>query len=197
MKSQVVAFLPFGLVVCLAAAAFAVKQQDAAGHDHASRTAPAVVKGVAVLRPTAGNQVAGTVAFAQEGDAVRVVADVTGLKPNAKHGFHIHEFGDCSAMDGTSAGGHFNPMGMPHGAPTDSKHHGGDFGNLEANADGKAHLELVMQGISLGGGPTSILGRGVIVHLLEDDLKSQPTGNAGARSACGTIGIAKDGIAKY
>jgi len=181
--------LVLAVAVGLATAGLAGAQQPSTG-------APKVVKAVAAVRPTAGNMASGTVTFTQEGDGVRAVADITGLKPNGKHGFHIHEFGDCTAPDATSAGGHFNPMGTKHGAPTDPQHHGGDFGNLQADADGKAHLDLTMPGISLNAGPTGIVGRGVIVHLMEDDFKTQPTGNAGARIGCGAIGIAKDGIAK-
>jgi superoxide dismutase, Cu-Zn family len=180
----------------IAAVAPALAQQPLALHQAGNTTAPAVARAVAVLHPTAGNQATGTVTFTQEGQVVKVVAEVTGLKPNAKHGFHVHELGDCSALDASSAGGHFNPMSMPHGAPGDMKHHGGDLGNLQADAQGKAHIELTLADVTLGAGAMGILGRGVIVHLMEDDLKTQPTGNSGARIACGTIGLAKDGVAK-
>lgn len=146
-------------------------------------------RAVAVLNPTENSQVRGLVTFTRVGSEIRVVADVTGLTPG-KHGFHIHEFGDCSAKDGTSAGGHFNPATHPHGAPTDAQRHVGDLGNLEAGADGKAHLEWSDSKLALGGS-SSIIGRGVIVHASVDDLKTQPTGNAGARLACGSIGVAK------
>lgn len=148
-----------------------------------------VARAVAVLNPTENSQVRGLVTFTKVGSEIRVVADVTGLTPG-KHGFHIHEFGDCSAKDGTSAGGHFNPATQPHGAPTDTQRHVGDLGNLEAGADGKAHLEWADSKLALGG-VSSIIGRGVIVHASIDDLKTQPTGNAGARLACGSIGVAK------
>ena len=146
-------------------------------------------KAVAVLHPTEGNSVSGTITFTREGNAVKVIADLTGLKPGT-HGFHIHEFGDCSAKDGASAGGHFNPASMPHGAPADKQRHAGDLGNIEAGQDGKAHLEIADSVLKLDGAG-SILGRGVIVHAAPDDLKTQPTGNAGGRQACGVIGIAK------
>jgi Cu-Zn family superoxide dismutase len=112
-----------------------------------------------------------------------------GLK-KGKHGFHIHEFGDCSAPDGTSAGGHFNPEGKMHGAPVDMSRHAGDMGNIEADESGKAHLEYIDPMMSLTG-DHSIIGRSVILHQNEDDLKTQPTGNAGPRIACGVIGVAK------
>jgi Cu-Zn family superoxide dismutase len=145
-------------------------------------------KAVAVLHSASGSQVMGTVTFTQVGDTVQVVADITGLTPG-KHAFHIHEFGDCSAADASSAGGHFNPMKKPHGAPDNPERHEGDMGNLEADSTGKAHLELKDSMLKLSG-ENSILGRGVIVHEKVDDW-SQPTGNAGGRQACGVIGVVK------
>ena len=146
-------------------------------------------KAIAVLHPTAGNTVAGLVTFTNSGDEVKVVADITGLTPG-KHGFHIHEFGDCSSSDGSSAGGHFNPAHRNHGAPDASDRHAGDLGNIEADASGKAHLEWSDKMMKLSG-PDSIIGHAVIVHEKADDLKTQPTGNAGGRLACGVIGVAK------
>jgi Cu-Zn family superoxide dismutase len=147
-----------------------------------------VTKAIAVLHPASGSQVAGTVTFTKTGDTVQVVADITGLTPG-KHAFHIHEFGDCSAADASSAGSHFNPMKKPHGAPDNPERHAGDMGNLEADSNGKAHLELKDSMLKLSG-ENSILGRGVIVHEKVDDW-SQPVGNAGGRQACGVIGVAK------
>jgi len=143
----------------------------------------------AELKPTEGNQGSGIVTFTDVDGTVRIVADLEGLKPG-KHGFHIHEKGDCSAPDASSAGGHFNPSGTPHGAPENppDQRHVGDLGNLEAAADGKAHYEWVGEVISLEG-PNSIVGKAVIVHAEPDDLTSQPTGNAGARVACGVIQV--------
>jgi Cu-Zn family superoxide dismutase len=154
-----------------------------------SAQAESVTKAVAVLSSTKGNSVSGTVTFTKVDGGVKIVADVTGLTPGL-HGFHIHEFGDCSAADATSAGGHFNPHHMQHGGPDAAVRHAGDFGNLEADASGKAHYERVDTMISLEGAD-SIVGHGVIVHEKADDLKTQPTGNAGARVACGAIGVAK------
>jgi Cu-Zn family superoxide dismutase len=148
-----------------------------------------VSKAVCVVYPTQGNNVTGTVTFTGVNGGVKVVADLQGLS-KGKHGIHIHECGDCTAADGTSAGGHFNPMSMSHGAPMDAMRHAGDMGNIEADDAGKAHLEYVDPTISLTG-DNSIIGRSVIVHKNEDDLKTQPTGNAGARVACGVIGIGK------
>ena len=148
-----------------------------------------VNKAICVLYPTQGNNVSGTITFLQTDKGVNVVADLTGLSAG-KHGFHIHEFGDCSSADGTSAGGHYNPSGKSHGAPMDMSRHMGDMGNLEADAAGKAHLEYVDAVIQLNG-PGSIIGKSIIVHKGEDDLKSQPAGNAGPRVACGVIGVSK------
>lgn len=148
-----------------------------------------IMKCIAVLHPTKGSSVSGVVRFEAIEGGVHVVADISGLTPG-KHGIHIHEYGDCSSDDGSSAGGHFNPNGMPHGMPTSEQRHVGDLGNIEADKDGKAHLDYVDAMISFSG-KNSIVGRGVIVHEKEDDLKTQPTGAAGARIACGVIGVAK------
>ena len=156
----------------------------------AQNTPPAAVtKAIAVLHPTDGNKVRGTVTFTQVGDKVKVVAHIEGLTPG-NHGFHIHEWGDCSSKDGMATGGHFNPAGAPHAAPEAAQRHAGDMGNIEANQEGVAHLEFNDPVMKLSG-PGSIIGRGMIVHANPDDLKTQPTGNAGGRLACGVIGVAK------
>ncbi len=171
-----------------------VSSQDMQGMQHSGKEMMAgqrteVTKAIAVLSPAPNSQVQGVVTFEKTDKGIKIIADVSGLTPG-KHGFHIHEFGDCSAADYTSAGPHFMTEGESHGAPADPMRHRGDMGNLEADANGKAHLEWVDNGISFSG-PNSILGRSVIIHANEDDLKTQPTGNAGARIACGIIGIAK------
>ena len=157
--------------------------------NHEQMQKPQAAKAIAVLNPTKDKSVHGTVTFETMEKGVRVVADLTGLAPG-KHGFHIHEFGDTSSDDGTSAGGHFNPTAMPHSMPSSDKRHVGDLGNIEADKDGKAHLDYIDTMISLSG-DTNIVGRAVVVHEKEDDLKTQPTGNAGARLAYGVIGVAK------
>ena len=147
------------------------------------------VRAAAELKPTEGSRVSGTVTFVAADGEVRVVADLQGLEPG-KHGFHVHEKGDCSAPDASSAGGHLNPAGSSHGAQTDpgEKRHVGDLGNVEADADGKVHLEVTDQVIALEG-ENSIVGKAVVVHAQADDLTSQPTGDAGGRLACGVIEI--------
>jgi Cu-Zn family superoxide dismutase len=152
---------------------------------------PAPLKATAVLHPAAGNKVSGTVTFTEEADGVRVEADITGLTPG-KHGFHVHQFGDCSALDLASAGGHFNPTNKPHAGPDAAERHVGDMGNVEADASGTAKLSYVDHEISLTNDQRSVIGRSVIVHAKADDLKSQPAGDSGARVACGIIGIAKN-----
>ena len=138
------------------------------------------------LEPTKGNAAAGTVDFVQKGDKVAVAAKVTGLAPGS-HGFHIHEKGDCSSGDGMSAGGHFNPAGKPHAHPTDANRHAGDMPMLVADASGSASLTVDLDVITIGSGATDIVGKAVIVHKDPDDFKTQPTGNSGARVACGVI----------
>lgn len=148
-----------------------------------------VFKAHCVLSPKGEHAVIGAITFMQLDDGVRIIADVAGLSPG-KHGFHIHEHGDCSAVDAASAGGHFNPLNKKHGGPDSSERHLGDLGNLEANRSGFAHYDRVDKEISLNG-PNSIIGKSIIVHADEDDLKTDPTGNSGARIACGEIIISK------
>ena len=152
----------------------------------AATAAAAQGKVSATLAPSAGNSVAGTVTFVQEGSKVIVVAEVSGLKPGP-HGFHVHEKGDCSAPDFTSAGGHFNPGGQPHGDPSHAAHHAGDMPLLVADALGRASLRAEVSPMAIGGGTNDIVGKSVVVHADADDFKSQPAGNSGARIACGVI----------
>jgi Cu-Zn family superoxide dismutase len=154
-----------------------------------SLSADDTAKAIAVVHPASGSQVQGTVTFTKTGDEMKVVADLTGLTPG-KHGFHVHEFGECSSPDAKSAGGHFNPTNAPHAGHDIEMRHVGDLGNIEADASGKAHLELTDKKMTFSG-ENSVVGRSVIVHEKADDLKSQPTGDAGGRVGCGVIGIAK------
>ncbi len=140
----------------------------------------------AQLAPTQGNTASGVVNFTQLGDKVLVDADIAGLTPG-EHGFHIHEKGDCSATDGTSAGGHFNPNGHAHGNPATPEHHVGDLPMLTADASGHAKLHVELTSITLQEGAGNIVGKSVIVHQKVDDYQTQPSGNSGARVACGVI----------
>src|SRR5262249_11745657 len=142
-------------------------------------------RAVAVLHAFGKGHVSGVVYFEQKGDIVEITGKVTGLKAG-KHGFHVHEFGDCT--DPKCSGGHFNPTGMPHGGPDDEKRHAGDLGNIVANEDGVATINMKDRVIRLSG-KNSIIGRALIVHADPDDLKPQPPGNAGDRIGCGVIGI--------
>jgi superoxide dismutase, Cu-Zn family len=152
-----------------------------------SATAQALNVLEAKIEPTQGNNVRGTVRFTAQADgSVQVVADLTGLTPNAQHAIHVHETGDCSAPDAMSAGGHYNPEAKPHGLPPAEERHAGDLGNLTADAAGNAHYVITVNNISVSNGKNPVLGKAVIVHAKVDD-GGQPTGNAGARVGCGVI----------
>lgn len=138
------------------------------------------------MQSRSGSAVTGTARFTQSGDQVLVRVEVSGLTSGQEHGFHIHEKGDCSAPDAMSAGGHFNPTAKPHG-PQAGEHHGGDLPALKADASGKAVASFAVTGVTVAPGPTSIVGRALVVHKDADDYKTQPTGNSGARLACGVI----------
>ncbi len=155
-----------------------------------AQSAPAAAKGaVAKLKATANNSASGEVTFTQEADGVRVSGTFSGVpfKPgDAKHGFHVHEKGDCSAPDAMSAGGHFNPAGKHHGAPDAADRHAGDMGNFDVDAYNNGRINYVDKTMTLSG-PNTIIGRSVIIHEKVDDFTTQPTGNSGARLACGVI----------
>lgn len=140
---------------------------------------------IAVLSPKSGSSVKGIVTFIKVSDGIKVIAEIEGLTPG-QHGFHIHEFGDCSDPEGKSAGEHFNPEKMPHSGHDSEKRHVGDFGNILADNSGKAKFELIDKKISFEG-TNSIIGKSVIVHVNPDDLTTQPSGNSGKRLACGLI----------
>lgn len=144
------------------------------------------LKAQAAIKPTQGNAVSGTVSFQQRGAVLHVEATLSGLTPGA-HGFHVHEKGDCSAGDASSAGGHFNPHGKMHGHPGQGEHHAGDMPQLMADASGKASLTVDLAEPGMGAGLGNVVGRSVVVHAGPDDFKSQPAGNSGARVACGVI----------
>jgi Cu-Zn family superoxide dismutase len=170
-----------GLAVLAALAVFTLAR---AADDHGHKHAPEPVnEGVALLVPMKASGVAGTIVLKQGKGSVQLSGEVTGLKPG-KHGFHIHMFGDLRAPDGISAGGHYNPHGHPHGGPEAKEHHEGDLGNLDANDQGVAKVDVKADHVELA----DILGRSLVVHADADDLKTQPAGNAGPRIAIGVIG---------
>jgi Cu-Zn family superoxide dismutase len=148
-------------------------------------SAPPAPSAQALIAPTQGNTASGTVTFVERDGKVLVEADIKDLAPGV-HGFHIHDKGDCSAADGSSAGGHFNPTGAQHGSPISGPHHAGDMPMLLASDSGHAKLRVELDSLALSG-PNTIVGRAVIVHAQADDFQTQPTGNSGARVACGVI----------
>lgn len=168
---------------------------EQANEDATTDVEPATdfTEAVAVIHPTEGNEVTGTVTLSMVENGVNIQADISGLSEGL-HGFHIHQYGDCRAADGTSAGGHYAPdEGSEHGAPTDPNSHDGDLGNIEADADSNATLNITSQDITMNGAK-SIMGRGIVIHSGEDDYESQPSGAAGSRVACGVIGIANPDV---
>jgi Cu-Zn family superoxide dismutase len=150
----------------------------------------AMMKGrvaVATLTPTQGNNARGLIVYHQMGDgSLMMHAQISGLKPGAEHGFQGHATGVCASTDGASAGGHFNPDGKPHG-PQGAAHHAGDMPALKADANGAVDLKAKLVGPTVTAGPASLVGRAVIMHANPDDYTTQPTGNSGARIACGVI----------
>ncbi len=140
---------------------------------------------LAELQPTTGQTAQGSVWLVQKRDYVAVHARVKGLKPGSEHGFHIHENGDCSD-NGNAAGGHFNPAGAPHGAVT-GPHHLGDMPSLRADAGGEAEYQYDIRGVLMSGGAGDLMGKAAVVHANPDDYATQPSGNSGARIACGVI----------
>lgn len=187
---KIASFLVMGSLAAVAAAAQTSSDAPAASPAPPAKAAVGpVIRAVAVLHPAKDGKVDGTLTFTREGTDMKVSGRITGLAAGT-HGFHIHEFGDCSAADFSSAGGHYNPTGHQHAAPGVAQRHIGDLGNIEAGADGVATVSYTDTRLRFEGAH-GILGRGVIVHANPDDLKTQPTGNAGGRVACGVIGVAK------
>ncbi|KRG71985.1 superoxide dismutase family protein [Pseudoxanthomonas dokdonensis] len=155
-------------------------------------TTSSAQQAVANLASASGSLVSGKLTLVPMTDGVHVTGTIGGLAPNSSHGFHVHEKGDCSAADATSAGGHFNPFANPHGKAEAGKHHAGDIDNITANSDGVAQVNAHLSGVTLGGGAANdIAGKAFIVHAAPDDYTSQPSGNAGARLACGVITVTR------
>ncbi len=159
-------------------------QEIAAAFDAlaSSRRAP-VIEAAAQIKSFKGDQINGRVVFTKVSDGIKIVADIDGLTPG-KHGFHIHEFGDCTSPE--TVGAHFNPTSHKHGGPDSQERHVGDLGNLVADETGHAHYERVDKVISFEG-EKSILGRSIVIHAGADDFTTQPTGNSGDKIACGLI----------
>lgn len=180
------------LAGCAGSSKSSSASSSAAGATTATTAASASSTGgptraTATLQPKSGSNTAGTVTFQQQPGGVMMTAAITGLPPNSVHGFHVHEKGDCSAPDAMSAGGHFNPTGKPHGQMTMPDHHAGDMNNLTADASGNVRVSMLLPDLTVGTGANSVIGRAVVVHKDPDDYKTQPTGNAGGRIACGVV----------
>ena len=153
----------------------------------AKPAAPAGAQAKATIEPRSGSNVRGWATFTERSTGgVAVVVHIENAPPGI-HGLHVHEKGDCSAPDASSAGGHFNPGGDPHAGPTDMHRHAGDLGNITIEANGTGHLELVTDLLTVRPGPNSVVGRAVVFHEKADDLKTQPTGGAGGRLGCGVV----------
>lgn len=186
MKSSVLALL----IPCALLAAC-----NQAPESSASDATPAValqeepaVSAQAVLAGASGNEAAGVLQLTAAQGGVSITGEITGLSHNAQHGFHVHEIGDCSAPDASSAGGHLNPAGAGHGNPQSPERHLGDMPNLTSDDAGKAVVSVTIPEATLhGGGPNDLVGRAVVVHAGRDDYVSQPAGDSGARIACGVV----------
>lgn len=181
------------LITALGLAGVAQAQQQDQAHTQAQQDATQLETlnrpATANLQPTQGNQAKGTVTFTPSDDAnkVRVQVHLSQLNPGGVHGLHVHEKGDCSAPDASSAGDHFNPAGKLHGDRTAAVRHGGDLGNVEASSAGKVSVTFDVDDISVSDGKQGIIGKSVILHEKADDLQTQPSGNSGNRIACAVI----------
>jgi len=168
-------------VLVAAGLLFGAGTAPVAAHDH-------MMSSTAVLVATSGSSVSGSLKFRESKNrVVHISGTVEGLTPG-KHGFHIHVNGNCDSPDGMGAGGHYAPAGGRHGAPDSKDRHLGDLGNIEADASGRAVVDVMAHGITIAlMGAASVDSRSIVIHASEDDF-SDPAGNSGARVACGVIG---------
>ncbi|HZF98937.1 MAG TPA: superoxide dismutase family protein [Pseudoxanthomonas sp.] len=176
------------LVLAACASTLAPTRRPASAAQPRIPTTSTAKQAVANLASASGSLVSGKLTLVPTADGVHVTDTVGGLPPNGVHGFHVHETGDCSAADASSAGAHFNPFGAPHGKVGGGGHHAGDADNITANAGGVATVNAHLRNVTLGGGAINdVAGRAVVVHAAPDDYTRQPSGDAGARLACGLI----------
>ena len=171
--------------------------EEGAGQETINTTAPppepetvALESATATLQGAPGDtDFKGTITITPEGDGVKVVAHLEGVDADGEHGFHVHETGECTHGEGdkhfTSAGSHFNPTGAEHACPSTEPRHAGDLGNVQVT-EGAGHAEITTNLLSLSG-PNSVVGKAIILHAKADDCKTQPTGDAGDRLACGVV----------
>lgn len=190
-SSSLLAISCIMLAVAFGLGMFALPSAQAQGMKKDMKMADAVC----LLYPTEGNTAEGIIHFHEMNGEVMIHVELSGLEPNSTHGFHAHEYGDCSATDGTSAGGHYNPGKHPHALPPTTPRHAGDFGNVHANDHGMVDTVITVSNVSIDGPKNPLVGKGIILHAKPDD-GGQPTGNAGARIACGVIGLSKPTMMK-
>lgn len=184
MKRISVILLGVALLTALGAstAAGSGRRRVSVKSDERRQPTSAIVR----LEARSGSNTTGTATFKEKNGQVKVTVEIRGATPGT-HGIHLHENGDCSAPDAASAGAHFNPHQTMHGAPVSDPHHAGDFGNINVGQNGKGKLTMTLKGLTVGAGAASVVGRSLVVHAAPDDLKTQPSGNSGARIACGVI----------
>ena len=152
---------------------------------------PSAKHAIATIGPASDSSVTGMAVFTQNGDQITLTIEIQNTSPGI-HAVHIHEKGDCSATDGKSAGGHWNPTGVAHGKWGEGEFHLGDIGNITVGEDGTGSIELTTDLWEIGtGSDVDVVGRGIIVHASADDFTSQPSGAAGARIGCGAIALAE------
>ncbi|QSX74392.1 superoxide dismutase family protein [Lysobacter arenosi] len=186
MNTTLNTLLAATVVVAVAACSSAPKTKAPATPTAVSTAKAATVN----LASASASLVSGKLSVVPMGDGVHLTGEIGGFAPYSTHAIHIHEKGDCSAADASSAGGHFNPSASPHGKVDSGAHHGGDMNNIVADGEGVAKVNVHAKGVTLGGGAANdVAGKAVIVHASADDYKTQPTGNAGGRIACGVITV--------
>ena len=152
---------------------------------------PSAKQAIATIGPASDSSVTGMATFTQNSDQITLTIEIQGATPGI-HAVHIHESGDCSAPDGKSAGGHWNPTGVAHGKWGEGEFHLGDLGNITVGEDGTGGIELTTDLWEIGtGSDVDVIGRGIVVHAGADDFTSQPSGDAGARIGCGAIALAE------
>jgi Cu-Zn family superoxide dismutase len=180
------ALVPVALACLAAALAAGCTGVASAPTGAAPARSAARISAKALLEPTKGHRARGMVRFVEQGGEVIVLTDLHSLDPGSRHGMHLHEKGDCGGDDAMAAGGHFNPDAAPHG-PQDGRHHAGDLPMVVADANGVSQQTFVVRGITVSAGAHSIVGKALILHADADDYTTQPTGNSGARIACGVV----------
>lgn len=164
-------------------------QENKQAHTESTSSSEEVKMAVAQMQGTSGSNLSGTVTFTEENGTVKLKAELKNVMPVGNHAIHIHQTGDCSAADGSSAGGHWNPTDELHGTWGSAPHHKGDIGNFIVDSTGVGSISLTTDQWCIGcdDSTKNILGKAIIVHEGEDDLTSQPSGAAGARIGCGVI----------